>query len=129
MLMSIYYPNGPIPVTPLSPEDQQDLFYAHIDNENFVDAKKQVDGLIKDSPYLRRIYGSPTPQPNDNWLLAQTLLAQYHIAANELPEAEKLTEHLARTGSGNQGLRILYSSVLEARGLPRTAEKELKLAK
>lgn len=41
MLMSIYYPNGPIPVTPLSPEDQQDLFYAHIDNENFVDAKNR----------------------------------------------------------------------------------------
>ena len=83
-------------------EDQQDLFYAHIDNENFDAAKKQVDDLIKESPYLRRIYGSPTPQPNDNWLLGQSLLTQYHIAANELPEAEKLAEHLARTGSGNQ---------------------------
>jgi biofilm PGA synthesis protein PgaA len=90
-------------VTPLGPEDQQDLFYAHIDNENFDAAKKQVDDLIKESPYLRRIYGSPTPQPNDNWLLGQSLLTQYHIAANELPEAEKLAEHLARTGSGNQG--------------------------
>ncbi|ETX62143.1 poly-beta-1,6 N-acetyl-D-glucosamine export porin PgaA [Citrobacter portucalensis] len=128
MLASIYYPNGPIPVTPLSPEDQQDLFYAHIDNENFDAAKKQVDDLIKESPYLRRIYGSPTPQPNDNWLLGQSLLTQYHIAANELPEAEKLAEHLARTGSGNQGLRISYASVLEARGLPHAAEKELKLA-
>ncbi|VEI40291.1 Poly-beta-1,6-N-acetyl-D-glucosamine export protein precursor [Citrobacter youngae] len=128
MLASIYYPNGPIPVTPLSPEDQQDLFYAHIDNENFDAAKKQVDDLIKESPYLRRIYGSPTPQPNDNWLLGQTLLTQYHLAANELPEAEKLSEHLARTGSGNQGLRITYASVLEARGLPHAAEKELKLA-
>jgi hypothetical protein len=47
MLMSIYYPNGPIPVTPLGPEDQQDLFYAHIDNENFDAAKKQVDAFIK----------------------------------------------------------------------------------
>ncbi len=128
MLASIYYPNGPIPVTPLSPEDQQDLFYAHIDNENFDAAKKQVDDLIKESPYLRRIYGSPTPQPNDNWLLGQSLLTQYHIAANELPQAEKLAEHLARTGSGNQGLRISYASVLEARGLPHAAEKELKLA-
>lgn len=84
--------------------------------------------MIKESPYLRRIYGSPTPQPNDNWLLGQSLLTQYHIAANELPEAEKLAEHLARTGSGNRGLRISYASVLEARGLPHAAEKELKLA-
>lgn len=128
MLMSIYYPKGPIPVTPLSTEDNQELFFAHIDNENFVDAKKQVDGIIKDSPYMRKIYGSPVPQPNDNWLLGQTLLTQYHIATNDLPAAEKLSEHLARTGSGNQGLRITYASVLEARGLPRAAEKELKLA-
>lgn len=126
--MSIYYPNGPIPVTPLGPEDQQDLFYAHIDNENFDAAKKQAENLIKESPYLRRIYGSPTPQPNDNWLLGQSMLTQYYIAANELPEAEKLAEHLARTGSGNRGLRISYASVLEARGLPHAAEKELKLA-
>lgn len=128
MLTSIYYPNGPIPVTPLTPDDNVDLFYAHIDNENFVDAKRQVDDLVKDSPYMRKIYGSPTPQPNDNWLLAQTLLVQYQMAANDLPAAEKLSEHLARTGSGNQGLRIAYASVLEARGLPRAAEKELKLA-
>lgn len=41
---------------------------------------------------------------------------------------KKLAEHLARTGSGNRGLRISYASVLEARGLPHAAEKELKLA-
>ncbi len=128
MLMSIYYPNGPIAVTPLSADDHQDLFFAHLDNENFDAAKRQVDGIIKDSPYLRRVYGSPTPQPNDTWLLGQTLLTQYEVATNDLPTAEKHSEHLARTGSGNQGLRITYASVLEARGLARKAEQELKLA-
>lgn len=38
MLASIYYPNGPIGDAAQS-EDQQDLFYAHIDNENFDAAK------------------------------------------------------------------------------------------
>jgi biofilm PGA synthesis protein PgaA len=52
------------------------------------------------------------------------LLTQYHIAANEPPEAEKLAEHLARTGSGNQGLRISYASVLRQRYLPHAAEKK-----
>ncbi|MCT4703848.1 poly-beta-1,6 N-acetyl-D-glucosamine export porin PgaA [Enterobacteriaceae bacterium H20N1] len=128
MLMSIYYPNGPIATTPLSSDDQQDLFFAHLDNENFDAAKRQVDGIIKDSPYLRRVYGSPTPQPNDTWLLGQTLLTQYQVATNDLSAAEKHSERLARTGSGNQGLRITYASVLEARGLARKAEQELKLA-
>lgn len=128
LLMSIYYPTGPLPQTPLSDDDQQELFFARIDNENFGAAKRQVDDIIKNSPYLRRIYGSPTPQPNDNWLMGQTLLTQYFIATNDLPAAEKQAEYLARTGSGNQGLRTTYASVLEARGLPRKAEEELKLA-
>jgi len=128
MLMSIYYPNGTLPATRPSPDDRQDLFFAHLDNEHFDAAKRQADELVKESPYLRRVYGSPTPQPNDNWLLGQTLLNQYKVAVNDLPGAEKQAERLARTGSGNQGLRITYASVLEARGLPRKAEQELKLA-
>ncbi|WP_435948181.1 poly-beta-1,6 N-acetyl-D-glucosamine export porin PgaA [Dryocola sp. BD586] len=128
MLMSIYYPNGTLPAAPLTPDDRQDLFFAHLDNERFDAAKRQADELVKESPYLRRVYGSPTPQPNDAWLLGQTLRNQYKVAVNDLPGAEKQAEHLARTGSGNQGLRITYASVLEARGLPRKAEQELKLA-
>lgn len=128
MLMSIYYPNGPVATAPLSSEDQQDLFYAHLDNENYDAAKRQVDDLIKNSPYLRKVYGSPTPQPNDTWLLAQTMRTQYLVATNDLPAAEKQSGRLARTGSGNQGLGISYASVLEARGLPRRAEQELKVA-
>ena len=128
MFRSVYYPDRSISSMPISSEEQQDLFYAYIDNENFDEAKRHVDSLIKESPYLISLYGSPTPQPNDNWLLGQSLLTQYYIAANELPEAEKLAEHLARTAPGNQGLRIMYASVLESRGLPHSAEKELKLA-
>ncbi|WP_455428159.1 poly-beta-1,6 N-acetyl-D-glucosamine export porin PgaA [Dryocola sp. LX212] len=128
MLTEIYSPPVGTPVPQLTPEDHQEFFYAHIDSENFDAARRQVYAVIKDSPYLRRIYGSPTPQPNDYWLLGQTLLTQYQVATNDLPEAEKLAEHLARTGSGNQGLRISYAAVLEARGLPRAAERELKLA-
>lgn len=128
MLMAIYYPNGPIPATPLTADDHQDLFYAHIDSGNYPAAKRQVDDLIKQSPYLTRVLGSPVPQPNDNWLLGQNLLTQYEIETNDLPEAQKHAEWLARTGSGNQALRITYASVLLARGLPRQAERELKLA-
>ncbi|WP_318377825.1 poly-beta-1,6 N-acetyl-D-glucosamine export porin PgaA [Enterobacter sp.] len=129
MLEEIYFPRGStLPVTPLTDDDQQDLFYARIDNNHFDEAKEQVDGMIKESPYLKMVYGSPTPQPNDNWLLGQTLLTDYEVAINDLPTAEKHAERLARTGSGNQALRIAYASILLARGLPRQAETELKLA-
>lgn len=128
MLEALYFPRGPLPVTPLTMDDQQELFYARLDNNHFDEAKQQVDTLIKESPYLRRVYGSPTPQPNDNWLLGQALLTEYFVATDDLPAAETHAEKLARTGSGNQALRIAYASVLLARGLPRAAERELKLA-
>ncbi|WP_425281613.1 poly-beta-1,6 N-acetyl-D-glucosamine export porin PgaA [Plesiomonas shigelloides] len=128
LLMSLYYPNGAIPVMPMTHDDHQDLFYAHLESENLAAAYRQVEDLIEKSPYQRRIYGSPTLQPNDNWLLGQTLQVQYHIAANDLPAAEKRAASLVHTAPSNQGLRILYASVLDARGLSQSAEKELKQA-
>lgn len=129
MLEAIYFPRGStLPATPLTTDDQQELFYARIDNNHFDEAKAQVDQIVKETPYMRYVYGSPTPQPNDNWLLGQTLLTDYEVATNDLPTAEKHAERLARTGSGNQALRIAYASILLARGLPRKAETELKLA-
>lgn len=129
LLESIYFPHGTtLAATPLTMDDQQELFYARLDNNHFDEAKQQLDTYIKESPYLRRVYGSPTPQPNDNWLLGQSLLTEYFVATQNLPAAQTHAEKLARTGSGNQALRIAYASVLLARGLPREAERELKLA-
>ncbi|MFG0648295.1 poly-beta-1,6 N-acetyl-D-glucosamine export porin PgaA [Leclercia adecarboxylata] len=109
-------------------DDQQELLYARLDNNHFDEAKQQLDAYSNETPYLQKVYGSPTPQPNDNWLLAKTLQTDYLVAINDLPAAETHAERLARTGSGNQALRIAYASVLLARGLPRAAERELKLA-
>lgn len=114
--------------TSLTQEDQQSLFYSRMENEDYSAAKKQVDVIVARTPWQRRIYGSPVPEPNDYWLLGQTLQAQYSSMTNDLAQAEVLTKHMAYTAPGNQGLRILYASVLEARGLPRKAERELKLA-
>ncbi|VTP67629.1 Poly-beta-1,6-N-acetyl-D-glucosamine export protein precursor [Leclercia adecarboxylata] len=44
------------------------------------------------------------------------------------PQPRRMRSAWPRTGSGNQALRIAYASVLLARGLPRAAERELKLA-
>lgn len=128
MLEAIYYPHGPLAVTPLTRDDQQELFFARLDNNHFDAAKQQLDTWIKETPWQRRVYGSPTPQPNDNWFVAQTMLTEYFVAVADLPAAQKQAEMLARSGSGNQELRIALASVLLARGLPRTAERELKLA-
>ncbi|MCS2169584.1 poly-beta-1,6 N-acetyl-D-glucosamine export porin PgaA [Scandinavium sp. TWS1a] len=112
----------------LLPDDQQEMFYASIENEDFPAAKCEAERIIADSPYNTFHYGSPVPQPNDSWLNGRLLMSQYLQMANRLPEAEQYARHLARSGPGNQGLLINYASVLAARGLPRAAERELKLA-
>lgn len=52
----------------------------------------------------------------------------YLSATNALPQAEARMQRLAATAPGNQGLQIDYAAVLQDRGLPRAAERQLKAA-
>ncbi|MCS2163929.1 poly-beta-1,6 N-acetyl-D-glucosamine export porin PgaA [Scandinavium sp. H11S7] len=107
---------------------EAEMFYAAIESEDFPAAKGIVDRMIANTPYQIYDYGSPVPEPNDRWLTSRILLSHYLSATNDLPVAEKLSEHLANTAPGNQELRINNAAVLAARGLPHAAEQELKRA-
>ncbi|WP_213704057.1 poly-beta-1,6 N-acetyl-D-glucosamine export porin PgaA, partial [Klebsiella aerogenes] len=109
-------------------DDRHELFYALLDSGQYQAARDYLAIVTNGVPYTRRLYGSPTPQPNDPWLNAQSLKVQYLLSTNALPEAERLSRRLAATAPGNQGLRIDYAAILQARGLPRAAERELKAA-
>lgn len=128
MLEEVFFPHGPVAVMPLSMDDQQDLFYARLDNNHFDEAKQQLNTYISKSPYMIYFEGSSTPQPNDNWLLGQSLLIDYFLATNDLNAAQQQAQTLVSKAAGNQDLRIALASVLLARGLPHAAERELKLA-
>lgn len=107
---------------------EPEMFYAAIESENFPAAKRIVDQMVANTPYLVYEYGSPVPSPNDRWLTSRILLSRYYSSANDLPAAEKLTANMASTAPGNQSLRINYASVLAARGRTHAAEQQLKLA-
>ena len=66
--------------------------------------------------------------PNDTWLQGHSFLSTVAKYSNDLPQAEMTARELAYNAPGNQGLRIDYASVLQARGWPRAAENELKKA-
>lgn len=99
-------------------DDRHELFYALLDSGQYQAARDYLATVTNGVPYTRRLYGSPTPQPNDPWLNAQSLKVQYLLNTNALPEAEQLSGRLAATAPGNQGLRIDYAAILQARGLP-----------
>lgn len=109
-------------------DDNHDLFYAYLDTGNYHAARQYVEQINRNITWTRYDFGSPTAQPNDLWLSGKSLKFQYLFMANALPEAEKLVHQLAATAPGNQGLQIDYAALLLARGLPRAAEKKLKMA-
>ncbi|HBY7462644.1 TPA: poly-beta-1,6 N-acetyl-D-glucosamine export porin PgaA [Klebsiella pneumoniae] len=108
--------------------EEHELFYALLDTGQYPAAQRYVARLTRNAPYIRRLYGSPTPQPNDDWLTAQSLNVHYLAATNDLPQAEARMQRLAATAPGNQGLQIDYAALLQERGLPRAAERQLKAA-
>lgn len=109
-------------------ENGHELFFALQDSGQYRAAQEYVERVIQTSPYTRRVFGSSAMEPNDQWLDGQSLHFQYLLTTNALPAAEKLAHRLATTAPGNQGLRIDYAALLLARGLPRAAERELKIA-
>lgn len=111
------------------PQDEEHaLFYAWLDTGQYQAARQYAERQTRNIPWSRYDFGSPTPQPNDRWLSGQSLRFNYLLATHAEPEAEKLAQRMAATAPGNQGLQIDYASLLQARGLPRAAERKLKMA-
>ncbi len=109
-------------------DDDHALFYAWLDTGEYQAARQYVERITRNTPWTRYDFGSPTPQPNDQWLIGQSLTFNYLLMTNALPQAEKLAQRLAASAPGNQGLQIDYATLLQARGLPRAAEQKLKMA-
>ncbi|MCN3782889.1 poly-beta-1,6 N-acetyl-D-glucosamine export porin PgaA [Escherichia coli] len=112
----------------LSDEELADLFYSHLESENYPGALTVTQHTINTSPPFLRLMGTPTSIPNDTWLQGHSFLSTVAKYSNDLPQAEMTSRELAYNAPGNQGLRIDYASVLQARGWPRAAENELKKA-
>lgn len=113
----------------LSDEELADLFYSHLESENYPGALTVTQHTINTSPPFLRLMGTPTSIPNDTWLQGHSFLSTVAKYSNDLPQTEMIARELAYNAPGNQGLRIDYASVLQARGWHRAAENELKKQK
>lgn len=127
MLKDVFYSNGALKET-VTEEQRSDLFYSHLENNQFKSASLLTHHIQKKEPVHTYMPGSPLPLPNNEWLQGHLFLAELHEYANDLPAAERLLRKLKDNAPGNQNLKIDYARVLMARGWPRKAEKELKKA-
>jgi biofilm PGA synthesis protein PgaA len=109
-------------------EDQRSLFYARVESWQLEQAKKQADDLSALQPPRLYLVGNPEPEPNPRWLDAQVLRAVAFMDVNDLPEAERILADLVSNAPNNTSLRTSLASLYLARGWPRRAENELKIA-
>lgn len=113
---------------PASREARIGLFYAQIEIEDFaaafanVDAQAAAEGPRRDAP------GRLRPEPNDDWLGAQILAANARHYADMHAEAWDRLLPLAQRAPALGYLRSALGSVAAARGWPRLAEEEIRIA-
>ncbi|EPV8385106.1 poly-beta-1,6 N-acetyl-D-glucosamine export porin PgaA [Enterobacter cloacae] len=127
MLSRLFY-QTPQKVDDISEEERADLFYSHLESENYRPAMLLTKRVVDTTPATVYPRGSSVPVPNDKWLEGQQFRSSLAMYEQDLARAESLTRNLAQAAPGNQGLRIDHARVLLARGLPRAAEESLKQA-
>ncbi|WXL26346.1 poly-beta-1,6 N-acetyl-D-glucosamine export porin PgaA [Ectopseudomonas mendocina] len=109
-------------------EDNRSLFYARVESWQLEEAKRQADSLAATQPPRLYQLGNPEPESNANWLDAQVLRAVALMENNDLPGAEQILADLLNRAPNNTSLRTNLASLYLARGWPRRAEDELKVA-
>jgi biofilm PGA synthesis protein PgaA len=108
--------------------DHQSLYYALIESEQLEEADQLSKQLAEALP--ARIYplGLPQGRANNNWLDSQALVGNNALYRDNLQAAQQAFEGLSDAAPGNVSLRTSRASVYTARGWPRRAEQQLKIA-
>ena len=118
----------PVPIMRQDDDRFSTEFYALLESGQYHQAGEHLAERAAETPWKLRVWGLPLQQPNDSWLSLQSLKIDYLLDTQDFTEAQKLSQRLALSAPGNQGLAILYARVLSARGADRHAEKVLKRA-
>nr|WP_274605246.1 poly-beta-1,6 N-acetyl-D-glucosamine export porin PgaA [Phaeovibrio sulfidiphilus] len=104
------------------------LFNALSENNQHYRAREVAEAF---RDHYRPFYtpkGSGVEIPNNEWFLAQEVWGASLQSSDYLPEAQAFYETLLQTAPTSQGLRTSLAAVYSARGWPRRAEEELKIA-
>ncbi len=113
-------------VEPQHLEARWGLFYAAVDLADWSTAYRVVDAI--ETEPSRRIGIVPTPVPNEDWLGARISAATVRSWADELEEAWNRLTALSQRAPAHPPLRSALASVAAARGWPRLADQEIRIA-
>ncbi|WP_241606949.1 poly-beta-1,6 N-acetyl-D-glucosamine export porin PgaA [Rosenbergiella epipactidis] len=118
----------PVPIMRQDDDRFSTEFYALLESGQYHLAGEALAARAAHTPWKTQVWGLPLQQPNDSWLSLQSLKTDYLVDTQDLSGAQQLSQRLATSAPGNQGLAIQYARVLSARGADRQAERILKRA-
>ncbi|WP_158985384.1 poly-beta-1,6 N-acetyl-D-glucosamine export porin PgaA [Lysobacter panacisoli] len=104
------------------------LFYAQVESEDFDAAFATVDALAAEGAPMRRVGVSRGESSDPDWLDAQLLRAQARRYADMLADAWQLLDPLVASAPAAPYLRMERSELAGARGWPRLAHEEARIA-
>lgn len=104
------------------------LQYAYADQGEFEAARQSAHAVAAQQPPWRTLEGDKEATPNPAYLDARHMAAMMDFYAGDTPGAQRALERLVAAAPTRSHLRVDLATVYAARGWPRKAEIELKIA-
>jgi len=109
-------------------EARYGLFYAEVESEDFDAAYRTVDRLLADQPPWLHYGGDRSRRANRDYSYAAMTAGLARLYGDQVGEAQDRIEPLVEAAPANADLRRASAAVMAARGWPRAAEREAKVA-
>lgn len=103
-------------------------FYAAVEMEDFATAYAQADALLVKEPVWQRYRDDPGRYPNDDYVDALIRAALARFYGSQPDEAWKRLAPEREAAPANPSILVAAASIMSARGWPRAAEEENRIA-
>jgi biofilm PGA synthesis protein PgaA len=117
-----------IAADPTNLDARYGLFYAQVEVEDFDAAYRTIDQLLATQPAWRFYQDDPTRHLNPDYADAALAAGLARLYGDQLGAAQDRIARLAGAAPANSGFRIANAQVMSARGWPRDAEEEARIA-
>ena len=104
------------------------VFYAEVELEDFDAAYRTIDTLLADQPPWVHYGTSPSRHANLDYSYAAMAAGLARLYGDQLGEAQDRIAPLVASAPANAEFRRASAAVMAARGWPRAAEREAKVA-
>jgi biofilm PGA synthesis protein PgaA len=102
--------------------------FALVEQERHREAVAEADAILASRPRFVAMVGAPATTPDPEYAYAAQLAAETRLWADDVGEGSRRLDELAQGAPASASLRRARAGALSARGWPREAEQETRIA-